>query len=108
MDTLLSVNSLASPKDIVPGKKIYIPNMRGIIVKGKKEKTIKKILAKNRVLPKYLFKINQCRDFQKKYLFLPCGKISKLERSLFLGTGFMYPLTHGRRSSGFGRRRKPI
>jgi len=108
MDTLISVNCLDSPKDLFPGKILFIPNMRGIIASGKNKKFILKNLKQNRVGIKYLLKINKITNLNKKYIFIPCGKISSMERSLFLGTGFAPPLKKGRRSSGFGRRRNPF
>jgi murein DD-endopeptidase MepM/ murein hydrolase activator NlpD len=108
MDTLMSVNGLGTPKDVVPGRTIYIPNMRGVIIKGSRKNMIMAILKVNRIAPEYVFKTNRCEDLTKNYLFIPCGRLSNLERSLFLGTGFMHPLMHGRRTSGFGKRRNPF
>jgi murein DD-endopeptidase MepM/ murein hydrolase activator NlpD len=111
IDTLLSVNGFSTPRDIAPGKKIYIPNMRGVIMKGDSPAEIKKMLREHQVRPEYVFRINRCRDFGKKYLFIPGGKISNLERSLFLGTGFFYPLPPKRGprlTSSFGMRRSPF
>ncbi len=106
MDTLISLNSLSGPGDIYTGKIIYIPNMRGILLKNKK--SINKILQKNRIKPLYVNYVNKTENFNKNYLFVPCGKLSNLERSLFLGTGFLYPLKKGRTTSTFGRRRNPF
>src|SRR3990172_5926679 len=111
IDTLVSVNGFSTPKDIAPGKKIYVPNMRGIIVSGEDGSAVQGILRENMIGPEYVFRINRCSDLKKKYLFIPNGKISNLERSLFLGTGFIYPLPHPRavkRTSGFGVRRDPF
>ena len=114
IDTLVSVNGLSTARDISPGKKIYIPNMRGIVVVGDSEgKAIPRILSENKIRPEYVSHINRCDGFNKKYLFIPCGKISSLERSLFIGTGFSYPVQtqayrKGRRTSGFGMRRNPF
>ncbi len=111
MDTLLSVNRFSTPRDIAPGKTIYIPNMRGIIIEGNNGDAVYKMLRSNTINPEYVYRINRCNDFNKKYIFIPCGKISNLERSLFLGSGFMYPLPtpkNVRRSSGFGMRRSPF
>jgi murein DD-endopeptidase MepM/ murein hydrolase activator NlpD len=108
MDTLISVNSLSTPGDIRPGKIIFIPNMRGIIIDPTKGETINKIIKRSRVTREYVSRVNRSEDLSKKYLFIPCGKLSSLQRSLFLGTGFMYPLKGGRRTSGFGMRRNPF
>ncbi len=114
IDTLVSVNGLSTARDITPGKKIYIPNMRGIVVRGDdKGADIPRILSENKIRPGYVSRINRCEGFNKKYLFIPCGKISSLERSLFIGTGFSYPIQttafrKGRRTSGFGMRRNPF
>jgi len=111
IDTLLSVNGFSTPKDIVPGKKIYIPNMRGIIVSGSDGGKIARMLKENQIRPEYVYRVNRCSGFDKKYLFIPCGKVSSLERSLFLGTGFMSPL-HRKRAprvtSRYGTRRNPF
>jgi murein DD-endopeptidase MepM/ murein hydrolase activator NlpD len=111
IDTLLSINGLSTPKDVTPGKKIYIANMRGIIISGDDEKTVYKIIRENTIGAEYVLKINRCADFNKKHIFIPGGKISNLERSLFLGTGFMHPLQSRRdikRISGFGMRKNPF
>jgi murein DD-endopeptidase MepM/ murein hydrolase activator NlpD len=111
IDTLLSVNGFTTPKDIRPGKKIFIPNMRGVILKEAGRAAVARMLSENRVRPEYVYRINGTRDLGKKYLFVPCGRLSNLERSLFLGTGFMAPL---QRSAGphvtsrFGTRRSPF
>ena len=111
IDTLLSVNGLSTSKDITAGRKIYIPNMRGVIVKGEDEKAVRRMLRENSIRPEYVSRLNRCAGLGKKYLFVPCGKISNLERSLFLGTGFNYPLPSNqgpRLSSRFGMRRSPF
>jgi len=108
MDTLISVNSLSGPYDIKPGKKIFIPNMRGIIKKGAQKQKIVSILIKYIIKKEYVLKTNRCKFLNKKYLFIPCAKLSNLEKSLFLGTGFMYPLKKGKRTSGFGTRQNPF
>lgn len=111
IDTLLSVNGLSTPKDIAPGRTIYIPNMRGVIMKGKNGKAIATMLRENLIRPEYVYRANRCSDLDKKHLFIPGGKISNLERSLFLGTGFSSPLQRNRTprlTSSFGMRRNPF
>ncbi|OHD66714.1 MAG: hypothetical protein A2176_11140 [Spirochaetes bacterium RBG_13_51_14] len=111
IDTLLSVNGFSTPKDISPGKKIYIPNMRGVVMKGDNDTAIASMLRENRIRAEYVYRINKCRNFGKAYIFIPCGKVSNIERSLFLGTGFMYPLPSrktARLTSRFGMRRSPF
>lgn len=111
IDTLLTVNGFSTPKDIVPGRKIYIPNMRGVIITGGDDTRIARMLRENQIRPEYVYRANRCSGFGKKYIFVPCGKISNLERSLFLGTGFMYPLPPKRTphlTSRFGKRRNPF
>jgi len=108
IDTLMSVNDLTSPGDVKPGSVIFIPNMRGIIVDTKKKKELTEVLTNNRISLDYIHRVNGGDMKGAKFLFIPCGKISHLERSLFLGTGFIYPLQNGRRTSGFGTRRNPF
>ena len=40
MDTIMSVNNLTSPFQVVPGTVLYIPNMRGVIIPGENLKTV--------------------------------------------------------------------
>lgn len=109
IDTLMTVNSLSSPLDISPGKTIFIPNMRGVVIKNKKNLTIQQIAVKYEVGEHYIRKVNKLNHNDGfSYLFVPTGKISTIERSLFLGTGFMIPVRTGRKTSGFGQRRDPF
>lgn len=108
MDTLISVNSLSTPGDIKPGKTIYIPNMRGLIIDPAETGGLERIIRRSRIAREYIARVNGSDDLRNRFLFIPCGKLTNLERSLFLGTGFMYPLRGGKRTSGFGRRRNPF
>ncbi len=108
IDTLITVNSLSSPMDISSGKTIFIPNMRGIIHKVKKRESIADISRKYEIDPSYICKINKITDKKKTHVFIPCARVSKIERSLFLGVGFANPLKSGRRTSNFGRRIDPF
>jgi len=108
MDTLLSVNDLASPQDIKKGSVIYIPNMRGVIAKERAVLSVRKTIRTCGIDPKYVYRANKTDSLKKKYLFIPCGRVSSLQRSLFLGTAFLHPTGLGRRSSGFGTRIDPF
>ncbi len=107
MDSLISVNSLSTSRDITPGKVLYIPNMRGIILEKSSKVNLEEYLAAARIDPGYVKKVNRAGDLDKDHLYIPCGRLTDLERSLFIGTGFMSPLETGRRTSGFGMRRNP-
>ena len=106
IDSLMTVNDLSSPGSIKPGRTIYITNMRGILLENKTGHELNRILRQYKIKREYVEKANGNLD--KNYLFVPCGEVSRLERSLFLGTGFMSPLSRGRRTSGFGTRRDPF
>jgi len=108
MDTLLSVNNLTSPFQVVPGTTLYIPNMRGIIVPGTNLKSIYNALAADKIDIRYVKAINKSESLDKKFIFIPCGKISTIERSLFLGTAFLSPIKNPRTTSGFGSRKNPF
>jgi murein DD-endopeptidase MepM/ murein hydrolase activator NlpD len=107
IDTLLSVNDLSSPSSIQPGIVILIPNMRGIIISGNEKKKLYQISSTNKIDIKYIKHVNKSPDLNKKYLFIPEGKVTRLERSLFLGTAFLSPLKKGRETSSFGMRDNP-
>lgn len=108
IDTLFTVNSLNSPKDIKVGKRIFITNMRGIIYRVKPNDTLKKISKTYKVESKYILKVNKIKNLSKKHIFIPCAHLTKIERSLFLGTGFASPLKYYRKTSGFGVRLNPF
>ena len=111
IDTLLSVNGFTTPRDIQPGRKIFIPNMRGVVMKDAGSAAVARMLRENQVRPEYVYRINGTKDLGRKYVFVPCGRLSNLERSLFLGTGFMSPLQRSSSphvTSRFGTRRSPF
>ena len=108
MDTLMSVNNLTSPYQVVPGTVLYIPNMRGIVVSSDQWSAVKRMLLEEKIDVRYIKAVNRTERFNKKFLFVPCGKISKLERSLFLGTAFLSPVRFGRKTSEFGTRKDPF
>ncbi len=108
MDTLMSVNNLTSPYQVGPGTVLYIPNMRGIIVSGKEKGLVKKILLEEKIDVKYLKIINKSPTLNKDFLFIPCGKVSRIEKSLFLGSAFLSPVRNGKKTSAFGTRRNPF
>ncbi len=106
MDTLMSVNGLTSPSQVGPGTILFIPNMRGVVVSSRRE--AESITSLERIDLRYVKQVNRSSDLDKKHIFVPCGKISSIERSLFLGTAFLSPLKKGRRTSGFGTRSDPF
>jgi len=108
MDTLMSVNNLSSPFQVVPGTVLYIPNMRGVIYSGENRKEVYDLLASEKIDIRYVKAVNKSDNLDKKFIFIPCGKISTIERSLFLGTAFLSPIQFGRTTSGFGSRRNPF
>jgi LysM repeat protein len=107
MDTLMSVNNLTSPFQVVAGTTLYIPNMRGVVVAGKGE-GLRRVLASENINIKYVKAVNKSASLDKTFLFIPCGKISTVERSLFLCTAFVSPIKFPRTTSGFGTRRNPF
>ncbi len=110
IDTISTLNFLTSPADVYPGKEIFLPNMRGIIYEKKEGDTIQKIAEEFEVEKEYIRKINRFsgNEIQKEYIFIPSGKISNIEKSLFLGSGFISPLKNTVRTSNFGRRVDPF
>ncbi len=108
IDTLMTVNGLGSPGEVVPGKTLYIPNMRGILYRVKDGDTLESISKKYNIKPEYITAVNNMEHQLNPFLFIPCAEVSNLERSLFLGTGFRNPLLIGMKTSGFGTRRDPF
>ncbi len=109
LDTIVSVNSLSAPSDIKKGLILYIPNMRGIIHEKSQNESYDTIAMSYRIPVQYILKVNRIvTNEHKQYIFIPCGTLSDLDRSLFLGTAFVSPLTVGKLSSYFGVRKDPI
>lgn len=109
LDTIVSINSLSAPSDIKKGMTLYIPNMRGIIHEKSQNETYDSIAMSYRIPVYYIYKVNKIyHNEHKQFIFIPCGNLSDLDRSLFLGTAFVSPLTVGKLSSYFGVRKDPI
>jgi len=109
LDTIVSVNSLSAPSDIKKGLTLYIPNMRGIIHEKSQNESYNSIAESFQIPVQYILKVNRILNNEhKQYIFIPCGTLSDLDRSLFLGTAFVSPLTVGKLSSYFGVRKDPI
>jgi LysM repeat protein len=108
IDTLMSINNLTNPADVVAGKILYIPNMRGVVHNNARRQSAEEIGAGYRVSGSYIETVNGNGIERKPWVFVPCGEIPSEERSLFMGTAFKAPLEVMRRTSGFGSRRDPF
>lgn len=109
LDTIVSINSLSAPSDIKKGLTLYIPNMRGILYEKSHNETYDAIASNYRIPVQYILNVNRILNNEhKQYIFIPCGNLNDLDRSLFLGTAFVSPLTVGKLSSYFGVRKDPI
>ena len=108
IDTVMTVNALSSPHTLKAGDTIYLPTMRGVVYEIQPRDTIASIEKEFGVPAEYIYAANRIRSLSKKFIFIPCGEVTSLERSLFLGTGFAAPLEKLRRTSGFGMRKDPI
>ncbi|UOG34126.1 M23 family metallopeptidase [Leptospira noguchii] len=107
IDTISSVNSLASPYDIYPGMELLIPNMRGVYDSDETENSFlvrKKLSKKYKLAEKFI-----SFDEDKKLWFVPGKGLPKEERSFFYGVAFYRPLgDEGIISSRFGKRKDPF
>ncbi len=108
MDTLISVNNLTSSLDITPGREIYIPNMRGIIFSNGNNTPPGAVANAFKLSERYLLRANNGSIKGKNHIFIPLAKMSSVEKTLFMGTGFISPLREVRKTSGFGTRRDPF
>jgi len=108
MDTLMSVNNLTSPFQVGEGTVLFIPNMRGVVVQGGDREALARVLSESRVGIEYARSANRSEDLNKDFIFIPCGRVSSLERSMFLGSAFVSTIKNGRTTSGFGTRRDPF
>ena len=106
IDTLMTVNNISSPGMMKSGEIIYLSNMRGIVINNQTGKELNAALKQQKIRLEYVKAANGVLD--KKYLFVPCGEVSSIQRALFLGTGFMFPLYSGKQTSGFGTRSDPF
>jgi murein DD-endopeptidase MepM/ murein hydrolase activator NlpD len=108
MDTLISVNLLTSPYQVGEGTVLFIPNMRGVVVTGDDKDGLTRVLSESRVKIDYVRRANKSESLEKDFVFIPCGRVSGLERSMFLGSAFLSPIKIGRTTSGFGSRKDPF
>lgn len=108
IDTLMTVNSLGSAGDAAPGRTIFIPNMRGIIFHNGRNTPVEHLAKAFKVPGEYILRANGGSVEGKSHIFIPQAGVSTIERSLFLGTGFITPLGETRKTSGFGIRRDPF
>ena len=109
LDTVVSVNKLKGSKENA-GKKIFIPNMRGVLHNVKETESIDSISAFYGVPKQYILKVNKITVLSKSDLFIPMGKISSSDRQKFLNAGFTSPIAskNARLSSSFGTRKDPF
>ncbi|TGK01541.1 LysM peptidoglycan-binding domain-containing protein [Leptospira langatensis] len=107
LDTLSSVNQLASPQDIYPGMELLIPNMRGVYDSeetSSDDSSRRKVASRFRISPKFLY-----YDDQRKSWFVPGRGLPKEEKNFFYGLVFSDPLAEeGRISSKYGKRKDPF
>jgi murein DD-endopeptidase MepM/ murein hydrolase activator NlpD len=82
--------------------------MRGIIYRTRENESLRNISIRHGIDEEYICKVNKINGGIKEFLFIPCGEVSEIERSLFLGVGFANPLKGGRRTSAFGNRIDPF
>ena len=108
IDTLMTVNNISGPWEVKTGTTLYLPNMRGIIYEVQKTDTLESLEKTFGVRKELICRANRIDRITKKFLFIPGGETTSLERALFLGTGFAAPMAHLRRTSGFGMRQDPI
>ena len=108
MDTLISVNNLTSPYQVGQDTVLFIPNMRGVVVEGDDKDGLAKVLSESRIDIAYVKNANKSESLDKDFIFIPCGKVSSLERSMFLGSAFLSPIKTGKTTSKFGTRRDPF
>lgn len=108
IDTLMTVNSLSNPDDILPGKELFIPNMRGIVYHINSGETLKEIAERYEVAEEYILKTNRISSLSKEYIFIPCGEVDRGERFAFIGNGFIKPLSSIKVTSAFGKRMDPF
>ncbi len=108
IDTLSTINGFSSPNDLIPGKTIFLPNMRGVLHKLSKDDTLETISDKYKIPAEYIIKANKITSMNKQYLFIPCAELSRNQRSSFMRSDFIKPVQSMRLTSNFGYRKHPI
>jgi len=110
MDTVAHSNRLGSSHDLRVGQWLLLPNQRGTWREIHAKDTMETFRQRWQMPLLHLLSVNQkvVQIEGKRYLFVPNGQFTKLERSLFLGTAFLTPLRQGKISSGFGYRLDPF
>lgn len=111
VDTLLSFNSIRSPRLIRAGMTIQIPNRDGIKIKLDRPETVQQISQQFGVFASLLLEANRLKADTKILdgeVFVPGVKLDSQDRRKYLGELFAWPTVGGRISSYFGKRDDPF
>lgn len=110
LDSLAHINRLSSLHDIRPSQWLLLPNQRGTWRILNEGTSIESFSRQWKVPLVHLLSVNKkiIRHKGKRYLFIPGGKFTALERSLFYGTAFLSPLRKGKITSKYGYRLDPF
>lgn len=110
MDSLLSLNGIDNAHFLIPGNKILVPNLDGVLYVVKQNDTLDKIAKTYKVSIDDILDYNDIDNNSIEVgdvLFLPGGSLTPEERAKALGYLFVKPV-RGRFTSGFGIRIDPF
>ena len=110
IDTLISINDLASEYSLIPGKTILIPNMKGIVHQVENNTTIYKIAKKYKISPLLIVSSNKLKRkelYKGDEIFIPNGKLTREYWKFYNKSIFIMPL-YGRLTSKMGWRKDPF
>jgi len=108
-ETLATINRIAESRILRKGELMVVPSATGLFVCANPENDLEYLIVASRKAREGDMAIRvQVKGSLTGFLFMPGLRFSSSERAFFLGTGFRFPLSKARLTSGYGLRASPF
>jgi murein DD-endopeptidase MepM/ murein hydrolase activator NlpD len=105
---LATVNRLAHPASLEPGRVLLLPSVPGIFVPEYPDTDLERLILSARANQGGIILTLTRNGGRERFRFIPGSDFTAAERAFFLNTAFRFPLLNYRITSGFGMRISPI
>ena len=108
-ETLATINHIATPQDNLAGKKLLIPNCKGLFLTENSKTSFETLLnqKKGDTKASAIF-VLETKNNKEKFFFYPDYQVGMTERAFFLDSSLRMPLEKSVLTSEFGMRISPI
>jgi murein DD-endopeptidase MepM/ murein hydrolase activator NlpD len=107
--SIATLNGISGQNDTLQGRRILIPNQKGIFVPLRPTSELERLMSGVRLTTGQNASVIRAGTSEiREFLFLPGEDFNAVERSFFLGVLFRYPLPSGSITSGYGTRSDPF